>query len=112
MAKNNTSVHDNLIRAILADKSIAKDYFQNFLPAFVSDSLDSTSLIQLPDTYLSGNLQKTMSDIVYSCMQKEGNREVRVCLLIERKSYLYKHTPIQIGGYIFSGYAMLPKIYK
>jgi len=103
MGKINTTIHDNFIRAILSDKEIARAYFSNFLPSFVSSQLDFTTLTQMPETYLSKNLQKTMSDIVYSC-KMNSDAEIRVCLLIEHKSYVDKYTPIQIGSYIFSGY--------
>jgi predicted transposase/invertase (TIGR01784 family) len=97
------SVHDNFIRAIMADKSIAAAYFQNFLPSFVSEKLDFDTLTQLSDTYVSGSLHKTISDIVYSCRIKETDDGVKVCLLIEHKSAPDRSTPIQMGSYIFSG---------
>jgi len=67
MSKINTTVHDNFIRAILADKEIAVEYFSNYLPSSVTEHLDFSTLTQIPDTYISKNLHKTMSDIVYSC---------------------------------------------
>ena len=36
--------HDNFVRAILADKEIAIEYFKNYLPAFVSNQLDFSTL--------------------------------------------------------------------
>lgn len=99
---NNTSIHDNFIRSILANKKIARDYFKKYLPAFVSKQLDFSTLTQLTDTYLSDSLKKSMSDIVYSCRRKDGKGFVKVSLLIEHKSYPDKYTSIQIGGYIFS----------
>jgi predicted transposase/invertase (TIGR01784 family) len=95
-------MHDNFIRTILADKGLATDYFRNYLPTFISEQLDFDTLTQLPDTYLSEELQKTMSDIVYSCRKKDAANEIKVCLLVEHKSYPDKYTPVQIGSYIFS----------
>ena len=48
-------------------------------------------------------MRKTISDIVYSCQRKDGKGEVKVCLLIEHKSYIDRYTPVQVGSYIFSG---------
>ena len=96
------NVHDKFIRAILSDRAIAEDYFKTFLPKSVSSLLNFSSLTQLPDTYLSKELQKTMSDIVYTCRGKDNGIETKVCLLIEHKSYPDRNTPVQIGGYIFS----------
>ena len=98
------SIHDSFIRRVLADKRIAADYFRNFLPAFVSEQLDFSTLEQLSDTYMSDELKKSMTDIVYSCRRKDRTDEVRVSLLIEHKSYVDVHAPVQIGSYIFSGW--------
>jgi len=96
--------HDEFIRNILGDKEIAVAYFKNYLPDFVRDRLDFSKLVQLPDTYLSDDLKKTMSDIVYSCKLKNKKSSIKVSLLIEHKSHPDKYTPVQIGGYIFSAF--------
>lgn len=104
MRKINTTVHDHFIRAILSDKEIAVAYFQNFLPSSLAVQLDFATLTQIPDTYLSESLQKSMSDMVYSCALRNSSESISIALLIEHKSYPDKYTPIQIGSYIFSGY--------
>jgi predicted transposase/invertase (TIGR01784 family) len=100
----NLPSHDDFIRNILSNKEIAVDYFKNYLPDFVKEHLDFSELIQLPGTYLSEELKKTMSDIVYSCRLKKGKGSVKISLLIEHKSHPDKYTPVQIGGYIFSAF--------
>ena len=92
--------HDDFIRNILSNRSIAAAYFKKYLPAFVRDQLDLSALVQLPDTYLSEELKKSVSDIVYSCKLKTGDRSIKVSLLIEHKSHPDKYTPVQIGSYI------------
>ena len=94
--------HDDFIRNILSNKEIAVEYFKNYLPDFVRERLDFTKLEQLPGTYLSDELKKTLSDIIYSCGLKDGKYSIKVSLLIEHKSHPDKYTPVQIGGYIFS----------
>ena len=98
-----TSVHDKFIRAILSDQDIAVDYFKTFLPPSLSEELDFSTLVQLPDSYLSKRLQKTMSDIVYSCKRTGSEEKVKVSLLVEHKSRPDRFAAVQIGGYIFSG---------
>jgi predicted transposase YdaD len=98
-----TSKHDTFIRAIMGNREIALNYFETCLPEKVLKNLDFSSLRQLPDTYVSKELQKSISDIVYSCRKAGSEVEVKICLLIEHKSYIDKYTPIQIGSYIFSG---------
>ncbi len=100
--KNAISLHDHFLRQILSDKNIAAEYFKNYLPHSVGQHLDFNTLIQLPDTYLSEDLKKSMCDIVYSCQKKGESSTVKVSLLVEHKSYPDKYSPVQIGGYIFS----------
>lgn len=80
----------------MGNQQIALDYFRSCLPAHVLDKLDFSTLRQLPDTYVSKELQKSISDIVYSCQRAGGLGEVKVSLLIEHKSYVDKYTPVQI----------------
>lgn len=98
-----TSKHDTFIRSIMGNREIALDYFKAYLPEKVLNKLDFSTLRQLPDTYVSKELQKSISDIVYACRKADSELEVKICLLIEHKSYIDKYTPIQIGSYIFSG---------
>ena len=77
--------HDDFIRNILSNKEIAVEYFKSYLPAFVSERLDFSELQQIPDTYLSDELKKSMSDIIYSCKLKGAKNSVQVSLLIEHK---------------------------
>ena len=103
MSSTHTSIHDHFIRAILADKVIATEYFRNYLPVHVSSKLNFSTLTQIPDTYLSSHLRKSISDIVFSCEKNNPDEKAKICLLIEHKSYPDKYTPFQIGSYIFSG---------
>jgi predicted transposase/invertase (TIGR01784 family) len=87
----------------MGNQQIALDYFRSCLPTQVLEKLDFSTLRQLPDTYVSKELQKSISDIVYACQRADGAGEVKISLLIEHKSYVDKYTPVQIGSYIFSG---------
>jgi hypothetical protein len=98
-----TSKHDTFIRAIMGNRDLALDYFKVCLPENVLKKLDFSTFRQLPDTYVSKELQKSISDIVYTCRKADSVDEVKICLLIEHKSYVDRYTPIQIGSYIFSG---------
>ncbi|MHA4739644.1 Rpn family recombination-promoting nuclease/putative transposase [Dyadobacter sp. MSC1_007] len=97
------SKHDTFLRSIMGNQQIASDYFRSCLPAQVLEKLDFSTLRQLPDTYVSKELQKSISDIVYACQRTDGLGQVKISLLIEHKSYVDKYTPIQIGSYVFSG---------
>lgn len=98
------TIHDKFIRAILSDKSIATDYFRTCLPEHLSAILDFSTLTLLPDTYVSKELRKTISDIIYSCHIKGSRRRIKISLLLEHKSKQDKFTLVQLGSYIFSGF--------
>ena len=85
MSNTHTSIHDNFIRVILASKSIATEYFRNYLPEHISAKLNFPTLTQIPDTYLSVQLRKSISDIVFSCEKNNTSGQVKICLLLEHK---------------------------
>jgi len=45
---------------------------------------------------MSGELDQTMSDVVYSCRRKDRKGELEISLLVEHKSYRDNQTPLQI----------------
>src|SRR5690606_14700115 len=101
---NIPTVHDNFFRAILADKQVAITYFQSVLPKHVAHLLDFSTMEQVSGTYVSESLAKTIADVVYRCSRRDGKGSVDISLLVEHKSRPDKYTPVQVGGYIFSGY--------
>lgn len=99
-----SSPHDSFFRSLLDDSQLALDYFKSALPGHIIRMLDLSTLKRLPDSYVSAELEKTMSDAVYLCTRADGRGHVAVCLLTEHKSYRDNYTSVQIGGYLFSGY--------
>ncbi len=89
---------------MLSDHQAAVDYFSAALPAHIADKLDFSTLERQSGSYVSKELEKTVSDVVYTCRRKGDTGSVDVSLLLEHKSAPDKHTPIQVGGYLFSGY--------
>lgn len=98
----NTCIHDGFLRVVLSDKYAAADYLRKCLPASISAQLDFSTLRQLSDSYVSAELQKNMSDIIYSCSTRNREKEIKISLLLEYKSYPDKYTPVQLGCYLFS----------
>lgn len=101
---NISSPHDSFFRSVLADRRMALDYFKSALPKHIIGLLDLTTFKRGPDSYVSEELGKTMSDVVYTCRWKDGGGNMDVCLLVEHKSRTDKYTPVQVGGYLFSAY--------
>lgn len=98
------TVHDSFFRAILADKQVAIAYFKSVLPEHITQLLDFSTMEQVSGTYVSESLAKTLADVVYRCKRRDGKGSVDISLLVEHKSRPDKYTPVQVGGYIFSGY--------
>ncbi len=96
--------HDDFIRRIFSDKKLAIEYFKSFLPAYITVLIDFSSLKQESASYLSDELKKTLSDIVYSCKLKGGESYIKICFLLEHKSHPDKYSTIQIGSYLFSAW--------
>lgn len=101
---NISSSHDSFFRSLLADNQMALNYFESALPERIIQLLDLSTLKRAPDSYVSSELEKTMSDVVYTCRRVDGKGSVAICLLVEHKSSPDKFTPVQVGGYLFSGY--------
>ena len=96
--------HDAFLRWLLSDSRMALDYFKSALPAHIIRLLDFSTLERVTDSYVSEELEKTMADVVYMCRRVDGRGSVAVSLLVEHKSAPDKYTPVQVGGYLFSGY--------
>ena len=102
--KNKLSSHDTFIRALMSDIQIVRSYLQTCIPRYILEKLDLDTLTQLLDTYVSRDLRKSISDIVYSCQYIGGKGEVRISILLEHKSRPDRNVTIQLGSYIFSGW--------
>ncbi len=104
LMKNLFPSHDEFIRSILSDKNLAIDYIKNALPESIVGKLDFSTLEQLPETYISEELQKLLSDIVYQVGLKDSKKKIKVSILVEHKSFPYKYVTVQMGSYIFSSF--------
>src|SRR5690606_4344095 len=93
-----------IIQVFLSDQQVAVDYFRTALPAHVAGRLDLSTLERRPGSYVSKELEKTVSDVVYTCRRRDGKGSVEVSLLLEHKSSPDRYTPVQVGGYLFSAY--------
>src|SRR5690606_9236530 len=70
--------HDSFFRSLLADSQMAMGYFKSTLPERIIRLLDLTTLERVPDSYVSGELEKTMSDVVYRCRRRDGKGSVSI----------------------------------
>ncbi|NQZ09035.1 MAG: Rpn family recombination-promoting nuclease/putative transposase [Algicola sp.] len=104
--------HDNFFRSSMQHASIAKQFFEQHLPAPLLNSLDTNAFELKDSTYIDVDLQETFSDLVFSCPYKQGvgkSSDAKVILLIEHQSTPDKLMPFRVFHYMFN---MLYKVLK
>lgn len=105
MSKNINNIHDKFLKSALADKELAQEFFQYFLPDKIVPLLDLTALEKKDDSYISHELKATFSDIIFTIPLKEtSDKHCQVSVLLEHKSKRDPNTAFQLLHYIASGY--------
>jgi predicted transposase/invertase (TIGR01784 family) len=56
--------HDNVVKNILGREGIAKDFVRYYLPQEISKDLDLETLEVSSQSYVSGHLKESLSDLV------------------------------------------------
>ena len=79
--------HDAFISQILRQKDEAVSLIKGILPKSMKHKVNYTSLSLSPDSYVSRQLQKTFTDIVYDGYYDE-NTPTKIAFIIEHKSYI------------------------
>lgn len=95
--------HDKFIKQVLSDKSVVKQYIQQFVPQNIVKKLDFRTLKSLPTSFVDEKLKEHISDIVYQCdlkNKKEEEDKIRISFLFEHKSYLPKYPHLQLLRYL------------
>lgn len=97
------NIHDKFIKQLLSDKEIAIAFLRDFLPTEVTDFLDLGSLTYENTSYLSTELKESYSDMVWRINSKT-DKQAKVCLLLEHKSYVDTYVGFQLLEYMALGY--------
>ena len=97
---NLNNPHDKLFKAILQDKTLAIDYFQQFLPTHLVKNLDFESLTLTANSYVDDKLSANYADVVFTCKIKNKGTQVDLAILLEHKSYVDKNAPVQLLYYV------------
>lgn len=105
MSKNINNIHDKFLKSALADKELAQEFLQHFLPDNIVPILDIPALKPQDYSYISSELNATFSDIIFTIPLKEtSGKHCQVSLLLEHKSKKDPNTAFQLLHYIASGY--------
>ena len=101
MKKDLQNKHDKLIKETFAYNQVAKEYFKEFLPEALKKVIDVESMQRLESDFSGEDWTQYFADMVFQFKVKESDKDLRVSLLFEHKSYPDKNILIQVGNYLF-----------
>ena len=96
-----TNSHDKYFKKIFSRKEDAIDLLKGALKKEITEKIDFSTLELDNSSYIGKELKETFSDLVYDCKYKgEGKTKVKICILLEHKSYVPAYPPIQLLKYL------------
>jgi len=99
MPKNIVNIHDKFTKSILSDKEMAIAFIEGYLPKDIIELLNLQSLEYLNTSYLTKEMKSAFSDLVMNICLKNGEK-VKICILLEHKSYIEPLAAFQILEYL------------
>jgi len=102
MPKNNP--HNALFVKTFSIRSEAKAFVQQFLPKWISESIDYRSFKQDNTSYITDELKEYFSDIVYEAKWNNKEAGIKISFLLEHKSFVPTNIFIQLNKYLTEGY--------
>ncbi|CAJ0995241.1 ISNCY family transposase ISRor2 [Sodalis praecaptivus] len=91
------SHRDALFKQFLADKEVARDFFNIHLPPEMKNRCDFATLNVVSGSFIDDALRSLYSEMVYSVRTSEG--EGYIYCLIEHQSRPEKHMPLRLYRY-------------
>ncbi|CAM4396150.1 MAG: Recombination-promoting nuclease RpnA [Legionellaceae bacterium] len=92
--------HDAVFKSSMMNKKVAKEFFSEYLPEAIKESIDYSTLRLCSESYLDEELQKTASDVLYSV--NFSGKEGYIYCLVEHQSTPDKWLPLRIIKYTCS----------
>ncbi|HMP31361.1 MAG TPA: Rpn family recombination-promoting nuclease/putative transposase, partial [Saprospiraceae bacterium] len=102
MKKKIQNHHDKIVKETFSRPEVAKQYFDQFLPADLKDVIDIDSMNKLDASFIQEGLQEYFSDLIFQFRVKNSPKTLFISLLFEHKAHSDKYVHIQLGHYIFS----------
>jgi len=103
MSKTNKKTHHpyaKLFEYVFQKNEMVEEFVENFFPASLLEKLDISSLKAQSISYLSPELSRLYSDVVYTCDYGSHKDKVLITLLFEHKSYYAQNPHLQLLGYM------------
>jgi len=82
---NNNLKSDALFKSVMTEPLAAKEFLAEYLPAEIKDILNLDKISIEKDSFVEANLQRQLSDMVYSVKTKAGD-DAFIYLLVEHQS--------------------------
>ena len=98
--KNTHHPYAKLFEFVFLKKEMAEEFVKNFFPKPLLENLDIASLKSQRVSYLSPELSRLYSDVVYTCDYGKNKNKVWITLLFEHKSYYSQNPHLQLLGYM------------
>ncbi len=96
------NVHDKFLKELLADRDVAIDFLKELLPEDLLSQIKPETLQAEQTTFLSEELEESFADIVWRI--ETHTQPIKICLLLEHKSYKDPKVVFQILEYLALGY--------
>jgi predicted transposase/invertase (TIGR01784 family) len=97
VTKKIQSHHDKFFKKMMADKRVATEFFETYLPESIRSSVDLDSLSFSKESYLDEDLKTHITDIVYHA--KIEGQEGYLVILVEHQSTVDDHMPLRLLEY-------------
>ncbi len=78
--------HTKFFEAVFSNMTVAKDLIEQFLPPKLVSKLHTNQLRIEKGSYLTKELQRLYSDVVYECPYGKGKKKIKLQFLMEHKS--------------------------
>lgn len=103
MSRNLNNIHDRFVKQLLSSKDLSVEFLKEYLPPEVASLINFETLTYQNTSYLSGDLKSSFSDMVWQVKINSG-KNLRICLLLEHKSYVDPRAAFQILEYLALAY--------
>lgn len=90
--------HDAYFKSLLKRRASAKEFLRHYLPSEIVADLDLRTLERVEDSFVSQELRRYFSDLIFRLKLKSGRRAY-VYILLEHKSTPEKWVALQLLGY-------------
>ena len=91
--------HDEFFKETFGMEPIARQYLQAYIPLELRAHLDLGHLRPDQNSYVTGHLSRSMSDVVWSGSFANGGPEFKISFLFEHKSSPAEHPHLQLLEY-------------